>query len=168
MDDFTKMRLFILFFIPLAVVLHFRNSTAREENPDERPDSHRYTAYSFYSYNLQLILLVGFFLLWIFFLPSTKQRITIMLSLMDVFLHITLFYLLLALFIPVLRRYFTSRSCAVLWLIPNVLYLSVIRHFGLRRPYLTVYVPETLLERLLWVWIGGVAAVLLWKRPACT
>lgn len=104
-------------------------------------------------------MLIPFFL----FAKNFQLKIKLMVMLLSIFLHITLFYLLLALLIPVLRRYISSRTCAALWLLPNGLYLVTDNFTFVRAPRFTVYVPETFLSVLFWVWLCGMLAVLCWK-----
>ena len=51
-----------------------------------------------------------------------------------VFLHICLYYLLLMPALPFLRRYISARACAVLWMLPNYLYLTQMNYMRLLRP----------------------------------
>ena len=41
----------------------------------------------------------------------------------EVFLHISIYYLLLLLVLPFLRKYINARACAELWMLPNLLYI---------------------------------------------
>ena len=41
-----------------------------------------------------------------------------------VFLHTSLYYIVLIAAIPLFRRYISARTCAALWMIPNYLYIA--------------------------------------------
>ena len=80
-----------------------------------------------------------------------------------VFLHICLYYLLLMPALPFLRRHISARSCAVLWMIPNYLYITQMSYMSLPAPRWVVEVPAALVRTLLGVWLAGFLAVLGWK-----
>lgn len=80
-----------------------------------------------------------------------------------VFLHICLYYLLLMPALPLLRRHISARSCAVLWMIPNYLYITQMSYMSLPAPRWVVEVPTALVRTLLGVWLAGFLAVLGWK-----
>lgn len=80
-----------------------------------------------------------------------------------VFLHICLYYLLLMPALPFLRRHISARACAVLWILPNYLYLTMLYYMRLPRPYWVIEAPITLVQVLLIVWMIGFLAVLVWK-----
>ncbi|MDE6663640.1 MAG: M56 family metallopeptidase [Lachnospiraceae bacterium] len=80
-----------------------------------------------------------------------------------VFLHICLYYLLLMPALPFLRRHISARACAVLWMLPNYLYLTMLYYMRLPRPYWVIEAPITLVQVLLIVWMIGFLAVLVWK-----
>lgn len=78
----------------------------------------------------------------------------------DIFLHISCYYLLLMIFLPVLRRYFSARVCAVLWLLPNYLYFAQIRPMQMDHPLLVLHLPIAHLNDLCLLWGIGFAFVL--------
>ena len=80
-----------------------------------------------------------------------------------VFLHICLYYLLLMPALPFLRRHISARSCAVLWMLPNYLYITQMSYMSLPAPRWVVEVPTALVRTLLGVWLAGFLAVLGWK-----
>ncbi|MBE6969923.1 MAG: M56 family metallopeptidase [Ruminococcaceae bacterium] len=73
------------------------------------------------------------------------------------FLHISLYYALLLPVLPWLRRHFRARSCAMLWLLPNYLYLW---QHALPRPLFVLHCNEQLLRGLFALWALGVVLVL--------
>lgn len=74
------------------------------------------------------------------------------------FLHICLYYALLLPALPWLRRHFRARSCAMLWLLPNYLYLW--QRAPLSRPLLVLSCNERLLWGLFALWAAGFVLVL--------
>lgn len=80
-----------------------------------------------------------------------------------VFLHICLYYLLLMLLLPFLRQRISARACAVLWMLPNYLYLTQMNYMQLSEPRWVVEAPLPLVQVLLAVWLIGFAAVLVRK-----
>lgn len=80
-----------------------------------------------------------------------------------VFLHICLYYLLLLPALPFLRRHISARACAVLWMLPNYLFLTQMRCMRLPAPRWVVEVPSPWVQILPAVWLVGFLAVFGWK-----
>lgn len=80
-----------------------------------------------------------------------------------VFLHICLYYLLLLPALPLLRRHISARACAVLWMLPNYLYLTQMTFMSLPGPRWVIEVPTALVWTLFLVWLAGFLGVLGWK-----
>lgn len=80
-----------------------------------------------------------------------------------VFLHIGLYYLLLLPALPVLRRHISARACAVLWMLPNYLYLTQQSFMALPAPRWVVEAPLGTVRVLPVLWLAGFTAVLVWK-----
>ena len=73
--------------------------------------------------------------------------------------------LLLAL-TPRLRRHFSARTCAGLWVLPGMAaYFSM--HFGAWRleldPFFVIRLPRSALRIMLWAWLAGACGVMLWR-----
>ena len=81
----------------------------------------------------------------------------------SVFVHMAVYDLILLLFLPLLRRRFSARTCAVLWLLPNYLYLTQGSIFLPDRPLWVISAPEGALRWLVLIWAAGACAVLLWR-----
>ena len=77
----------------------------------------------------------------------------------SIFLHIGVYYLILTPLLPVFRRRFSARVCAVLWLLPNYLYLTLI---DVPAPLLVIPVSLTILYAVLVIWVIGFTTVLGW------
>ncbi len=80
-----------------------------------------------------------------------------------VFLHICLYYLLLMPALPVLRRHISARACAVLWMLPNYLYLTQMSCMRLPEPLLVIEAPLGMIRILLVLWAVGFVSVMVWK-----
>lgn len=80
-----------------------------------------------------------------------------------VFLHICLYYLLLMPALPFLRQHISARACAVLWMLPNYLYLTQMPYMQLPGPYWVIEAPLALVQVLLAMWAAGFLAVMAWK-----
>lgn len=80
-----------------------------------------------------------------------------------VFLHICLYYLLLMPALPFLRRHISARACAVLWMIPNYLYLTQMTYMSLPAPRWVIEAPSALVWTLFALWLTGFLGVLGWK-----
>lgn len=72
-----------------------------------------------------------------------------------IFLHISIFYGFLFLLIPILRKRISSRACAMLWVLPNYLYITHQRVMYVSYPAIVLHVPGKLLWIILGVWFSG-------------
>ena len=77
------------------------------------------------------------------------------------FLQIGIYYTLLLLLLPVLRRYISALGISTLWLLPNMLYLSTYLLDDME-PWWIIRVEGNWLTVLAVVWAFGAAAVLVW------
>ena len=83
------------------------------------------------------------------------------------FLHICLYYLLLLPLLPLLRRRISARACAMLWLLPNYLYITQMTYMQLPWPRFVVEIPSAGAVRALSVlWLAGFWGVLGWNTGA--
>ena len=81
----------------------------------------------------------------------------------SIFLHISVYYLLLMALLPLLRRTLRARSCALLWLLPNYLYLAQQSPMELSRPLWALSVPDWALKAFCMLWFAGAFVVLGWN-----
>lgn len=80
----------------------------------------------------------------------------------EIFLLISVYFVLLTLALPLLRRYFRAEACALLWVVPNCLYLTInIR--GWDWPRWVIPLPAQWLTALGVAWLTGMIGVLGWK-----
>lgn len=93
-----------------------------------------------------------YFVLWLYLRTRTEMTFYFISVAIDVFLFITIYFTLLFLLLPLLRKYYTARTCATFWLIPVFLlyqpYLSL-------PPKIILYFPGELLKLLICIWLTG-------------
>ena len=80
-----------------------------------------------------------------------------------IFLHISLYYAVLMLLLPLLRRTISARACAMLWLIPNYLYITQQSNMKVPEPLFVIRAPGKWVWTLFGIWFTGLVSVLLWK-----
>ena len=85
-------------------------------------------------------------------------------ALMRVFLEQGVYYVLLMAVMPWLRRWVSARVCAMLWLLPDWIYVFVGRlDLPTDGKKLVLHAPGTLVYVLLAVWAVGAVGVMVWK-----
>ena len=85
-------------------------------------------------------------------------------ALMRVFLELGVYYVLLMAVMPWLRRWVSARVCAMLWLLPDWIYVFVGRlDLPTDGKKLVLHAPGTLVYVLLAVWTVGAVGVMVWK-----
>ena len=84
-------------------------------------------------------------------------------SLFSVAVSLTVYYVLLALLMPWLRRRISSWACGALWLVPNVLYILARDNMRLPAPLLVIKTGEGLMSALLGVWFAGFLLIMALK-----
>jgi hypothetical protein len=80
-----------------------------------------------------------------------------------VFLHISIYNAVLMLLLPFLRKHISSRVCATLWILPNILYIAFIPLVQKDHPLFIIPMNITLGDWETWVWLIGFAAVMLYQ-----
>ena len=84
--------------------------------------------------------------------------------LMRVFLELGIYYVLLMAVMPWLRKWVSARVCAMLWLLPDWLYVFVGRlDLPTDGKKLVLHAPGTLVYVLLAVWAVGAVGVMAWR-----
>jgi len=81
----------------------------------------------------------------------------------DVLVLLMLYVPLLLLILPTLRRHISARACALLWLIPNFLYMAQHAAMELDRPLWVLRAPIPFMEGLCVLWAAGFFISLSWK-----
>lgn len=80
-----------------------------------------------------------------------------------IFLHLCVYYVILSLLLPFLRRHISARACAMLWLIPNYLYITEMSYMEVPEPLLVIHASSKVVGILFTVWSLGFLGVFLWK-----
>ena len=80
-----------------------------------------------------------------------------------VFLHISIYNAVLMLLLPLLRKHISSRVCATLWILPNVLYIALIPLVQKDHPLFIIPANITIGSWITLVWLIGFAAVMLYQ-----
>ena len=94
------------------------------------------------------------------YMPAARTMLS---SCFAIFLHISLYYLLLLVLLPFLRKSISARACAMLWLIPNYLYVIHQSYMELSAPVLVVTDRWNLVWILFGIWLAGFFGVMLYK-----
>ena len=150
-----------LYALVFAWMIWDRQDTERDKAAPVNKKRQRYLPYI--SGMLLPLMLVSLFVI---FLPTFGLKITVnvMFSFcFGVFLHICLYYLLLMPLLPFLRRHFSARACAVLWMLPNYLYITLQSPMKLVKPTFILSLPNWPSEYFFALWAAGFIAVFLWK-----
>lgn len=79
------------------------------------------------------------------------------------FLHISVYYALLLLLLPLLRRVISARACAALWLIPTFLYVMTYQQRIQHTALAALPLPRPLLLPALALWALGFVGVVGWQ-----
>lgn len=93
-------------------------------------------------------------------LPAAQMALS---ACFTIFLHICLYYAVLLIFLPVLRKHVRAETCALLWLVPNFLYLIEMDYMAVPRPVFVIRTSGNWVWALFGMWFAGAVAVLLWK-----
>ena len=76
---------------------------------------------------------------------------------------LSLYFVLLLLLLPLLRRTISARACATLWLLPAFLYYDILLwQLSFVPPLVVLSIPNGLGPVLLGIWLAGAGAVVLW------
>ena len=133
-----------------------------QENPSLlQPDRQRYlplVSGAMLPTTLTVLLIISWFQLG----PAAAVEGTLSLC-FGIFLHILLYDLILLGVLPLLRRQFRARDCALLWLLPNYLYLVSMQGEFRSSPLVVIRVSQSLVNGLLCLWAVGFLGVLGWK-----
>lgn len=104
-----------------------------------------------------LILIQGFSAAW-----------KVMLSLaVEIMLALTFYYVVMLAVLPLLRRWFSARFCATMWLLPVFLYwMSHMWRKSMIEPWLVLRIPSMVYQIFGIVWLVGLVVILCWKGIA--
>lgn len=104
-------------------------------------------------------MLILICMLFLVFLPERKMYLLSLFT--DLFFFITIYFTFLLFLLPVLRKHFTARACATLWLIPVFLFYQpqVLSSIRTQPPQIVLYIPELLLRLFAGIWLTGVVLI---------
>ena len=157
-----RLFLAVWFAVGLSIDIYV---VARDERKTggNKKESPRYRPY-LASYLLPMY--IGILLLMLLPQKRYETLLDMLYRFLGIFLHIGVYYAVLMIAIPYLRRYFSSRVCAVLWIIPNYLYVFAILPLHLGKPWMVISLPDISGTLLAGIWLAGFAVVLGWKGIA--
>lgn len=113
-----------------------------------------------------LLLPVGFFtfaVLYLLLYGPQEASYQLFAAYITVYLQMAIYFVLLLLLLPLVRRRFSANTCVLLWVIPNSLYYLVFPARNCQLPYFTIPLLRGLLQIVVPVWTVGFTAVLVWK-----
>lgn len=160
MDAF---RLFacVLFAAAAGWVVH-NADIAIHEKLDEHDYRQRYKNLMLYAIPLPATIIVLFLVLLLFY--RQEDAIPFFLTnIVGIFFHMTLYNTILLLLLPLLRKKLSASTCATLWMAPNFLYLAFYVCMEQSAPRWVIFIPRTLFQTCVIIWLVGAAAILLWK-----
>lgn len=158
-DIAVRMFACILFGVTVGWAVHTRHDaeSVSTSNNDQKP--------KYMPLFPNTVLIWCLFILFLFsaivsgFFHTAKQFISICFG---IFIHISFYYAILSIFMPVVRKRISARACAALWIIPNYLYITQMGYMELSEPWLIIPISGRWMWFLIFLWLSGFAAVLLW------
>lgn len=165
--DFLSPRIYVGTVIGLTVFFCLMTTVKIEEKPDEKVAGPKYRTF-LNVYNLPLFL--SFFIFGIAMDCNgdpVKFRTQLMSACFMIVLQMTLYYSILILLHPYLRRKIHSRTCAGLWIMPEVLCIFV-QTYESNPIYwdtspIQLALPPAVVQIAWKVWMTGFWIFLLWK-----
>lgn len=119
--------------------------------------------YSSFSYYAALPLFLLIYVVMVLIALSDKAQNRLLSMFFSVFLTLSVYYIVLAPLIPWLRRHISAWACAALWLLPNLLYITMTSYMDLTNPLFIIEVKGELAMTLFYVWFAGFVLVMAWK-----
>lgn len=96
-----------------------------------------------------------------FYVYELQTTIEMTLSMyFTIFVHISIFYTILLIALPLLRKFIHARAIAMLLMIPN--YLYIVEAYNTDNPVFIVKVPEKLIWTLFGLALAGFVVVMTW------
>lgn len=138
----------------------------RRDDPEMRTEAEEKPERRFAPVMAPLLLPVYLIVLLAMLLAGTDRSYTLArmgAMCLEIFLHMSVYYVLLIALSPLLRRWISARACAALWLLPNFLYITQQSFMGRDVPRRIIRLEGNWLRWAVLIWLCGMAAVLLWK-----
>ncbi len=161
----TYMRLIIALGFGFAMALRISSRENTESKPISIDDSkQRYTPY------LPSCLLIYVAVFSFFYVPlfwgitdSSEFAVDIFMTYLNIFFHISIYYALLMILLPVMRKHIGAKARAMLWVIPNYLYLIAINDAMHTEPLVDINISASFAKSMIFVWLAGFLGILTWK-----
>lgn len=119
--------------------------------------------YSSFSYYAALPLFLLIYAVAVLFVLSDTAQNRLLSMFFSVFLTLSVYYIVLAPLIPWLRRHISAWACAALWLLPNLLYITMTKYMYLSEPLFVLELKGGLAMTLFYVWFAGFVLVMACK-----
>ena len=164
MSDLTYayiMRIFWALFLAVMVAAAFRVSWKLENGKKTMENSRTDTTVWIDPVIFVVLLIMHLSLVLISYVRS-KGFTYALSALIDIFLFVSIYFTLLLLLLPVLRKHYTARTCATLWLIPVFLFYQpyMVANITIELPYAVFYIPGNIMELLFGIWLAGFLIIL--------
>ncbi len=145
--------IFVLFLI-FSIILMVRYAI-----PSIREVKERSVDYTGHIYAPDMIpAMMMFLLLFTFLIEQLTFVDTVWGILFPVFLDLAVYFLLSILILPVLRKRFSGKFCAAVWILPNIMYLFIYPSYRPVPDFVISVGPYA--EVLTWIWGAGFVSVL--------
>lgn len=156
------MGIFLAVFMGVMLAASFRASWNVENGLQKRAPSRTDTGI-WVDPIVFIIMLVFTQVLYLGVNGKKNGYIYIFSTLVDIFLFISIYFTLLLVFLPLLRRHYTARTCATLWLIPVFLFYqpNINAYFQVELPRAVFYIPKHIMQILFGIWLAGFL-IILW------
>lgn len=140
--------LIIIFCLSIALI--DVSILEREENPSK---GQRYTS----SINHYFIAEAMFFIMF------GALKLENFPKFLPMFIHITLYYGIISMFLPIIRKYISSRMVMVLWVIPYFMYLLAFNNFSWISNSIIIPVSSQFLDIFYYINLTGGIFVIVWN-----
>lgn len=154
----------------LAVLISVMISISAAGEQEKRgADGTMYRKFRPYINGLTLpIWITTFFLMNLLFDGWQKTSMWLLGFVVQIVVVMTLYYGLMLLLLPVLRKHISARVCSTLWLVPTIMGLALAQRVFWNEtiPRWVISIPSGWGRRLVLIWIVGTVAVLGWNTLA--
>ena len=145
-------RIFFTLCISLLFALDIHKRHHSHPNREEMEDNR--LMYAPYISGILLPLCLSLTLVLLIATNGLKQASEDMLSMwFGDFVQIGIYYMVLLPILPFMRKHISARACAVLWIIPNYIYITQRDLMELSMPRFIIHAPETLVWIAFYIWI---------------
>lgn len=147
-------KIFFVGLISLALAYAVFTRSSGESGSESAPIIHGALLPSFLAVLIALFLIV----------QGREATFKVTLSMcFSIFLHMSIYYIILILILPYIRKHISARSCALLWIVPNYLYFTQNSFMNTSRPLIVFHASSTLVKAAVIVWIAGFAACFMYS-----